>query len=82
MSPAPEHNEFLVRAIDDKNVEAEKNSNGNLVYIPIRRITEVIPEAPGRLPTIMINGRIQWYGEPINRWRFSDGSVSAPTLTK
>jgi transcriptional regulator with XRE-family HTH domain len=82
MSPACEHNEFLVRAIDDKNVEAEMNSNGNLVYIPIRRVTEVIPEAPGRLPEIVINGRIQWHGEPINRWRFFEEAVSEPTLTR
>jgi transcriptional regulator with XRE-family HTH domain len=82
MSPAGESNEFLIRAIDGKNVEAEKNSNGNLVYIPIRRVAEVIPEAPGRLPTVVINGRIQWYAEPINRWRFSEESISEPALTR
>lgn len=69
--PNHEHNRFLVRSVeDDREIVLEKTSCANLVYIPIRRITEILPASgSGKLPTLVLKGRVEWF-EEIQRWRF------------
>jgi transcriptional regulator with XRE-family HTH domain len=71
--PAHQYNEFLVRSIDDdREIVLEKTSCNNLVHIPLRRISEILPPSgSGKLPTLVLNGRVQWF-EGDQRWRFVD----------
>lgn len=71
LSPSNQNNEFRIRLIDEaeKQVELEKTSNNNIVYVPLRRIVEILPEGSGKHPTLVLKGSIRWMAD-IERWRF------------
>jgi transcriptional regulator with XRE-family HTH domain len=65
------NNLFRLRFIDDEEriVEVEKDT-GQIVHIPLRRISEVLPSAPPHnLPTLVLRGNLAWFPE-TQRWRF------------
>lgn len=56
-------NSFVICGIDDdeRTVELQKDS-GHHVWIPIRRILEVLPAPPmHKQATLVLNGRVQWF---------------------
>jgi transcriptional regulator with XRE-family HTH domain len=73
LNPAtgPFNNSFRLRFIDDdeRQIEVEKDT-GQIVHIPMRRISEVLPPAPPHnLPTLVLSGQVVWFPE-TQRWRF------------
>jgi transcriptional regulator with XRE-family HTH domain len=65
------NNWFTLRFIDDdeRQIEVEKDT-GQIVHIPVRRISEILPEAPPHnLPTLVLSGQVVWFPE-TERWRF------------
>jgi len=66
-------NRFTICAIDDdeRSLELEKD-NGDHVWIPIRRVREVLPPRPmHKQATLVLNGRVQWFERRNgNGWEF------------
>jgi transcriptional regulator with XRE-family HTH domain len=61
----PCRNHFTIVGIDDddRTVELRKDS-GHHVYIPIRRIVEVLSTpSTQKSATLVINGRVEWFSE-------------------
>jgi hypothetical protein len=54
MPPERVLDELLVRCVDESLLEVEKLSNRQLVEIPVRRLTEVVPTSSGAPPTIRL----------------------------
>ena len=63
-------NRFRVHSLSaaQHTINFEKD-NGDMVEVPIRRIREFLPATAPKLPTLVLDGRVQWL-EDIQRWRF------------
>jgi hypothetical protein len=70
MPPDHEFNDFLLKAVDENNATFEKLSNNQELYVPIRRIAEVLPETPSSLPIIQLKGSLQWSANK-RLWQFA-----------
>jgi len=66
-------NRFTILCIDDdeRTLEIEKD-NGDHVWIPIRRISEVLPAPPMKKQgTLVLNGFVKWFERPNGSgWEF------------
>lgn len=63
-------NRFRVHSLspDEHTINFEKD-NGDMVEVPVRRIREFLPATAPKLPTFVLDGRVQWF-EDTQRWRF------------
>jgi transcriptional regulator with XRE-family HTH domain len=65
-------NSFTVHSIseDDRIVTFQKD-NGDGVYVPVRRIRELVPAVAPKLPLFVLDGHVQWHPDVL-RWRFAE----------
>jgi hypothetical protein len=67
--PDCQFNRFRVRSVDAGVVTLEKESNRQSVTVPLHRIEDILPGSHDGLPTLLLNGRLQWITAP-QVWRF------------
>jgi hypothetical protein len=67
--PDCQFNRFRVRSVDAGVVTLEKESNRQSVTVPLHRIEDILPGGCDGLPTLLLNGRLQWITAP-QVWRF------------
>jgi transcriptional regulator with XRE-family HTH domain len=67
----PDHlyNRFLLREVNESIVTFEKQSNKQYLYVPTRRISEVLPATPDSMPVVLLKGSLSWSGQK-KLWQF------------
>ena len=58
--PAYQYNSFRVTDVGTGTVTFHKDSNLQDVHVPAQRIEDVLEAGPRELPTVLVNGRLQW----------------------
>jgi pyrimidine deaminase RibD-like protein len=61
--------DFQIDAFHPNQVVIRKLSTSHMVSIPLTRVSEILWGFPNELPTLILNGRIQWVTIPME-WRF------------
>src|ERR1039458_32960 len=69
MVPACQYNSFRVKNVESGVVTFEKDSNRQSLNVPAQRIEALLGAAPQELPTVLLDGRLQWITLP-EVWRF------------
>ena len=69
MIPECPYNSFRVKSVDSGVVTLEKDSNRQTLTVPAQRIEDVLAGGSGEVPTLLLNGRLQWITVP-EVWRF------------
>jgi len=69
MIPECQYNSFHLKSIDSGVVTLEKDSNRQTLTLPTQRIEDVLAGGPDEVPTVLVNGRLQWITAP-EVWRF------------
>jgi len=67
--PTPQHKTFRVKSVESGIVTVEKDSNRQTLIVPSQRVEDVMHAEPPELPTVLLNGRLQWITIP-EVWRF------------
>ena len=72
---------FYINGVGEAEVGFSKRSNGDLVTVDLRKITEITPPAENTAH-IRVLGRVVWHAD-IKRWRFAPtGSVGRTPLER
>ncbi len=74
--PACQYDIFSVEKLEGSAVTLNKSSTDEYVALPLKRVAEVLPDALDELPTLALNGRLQWLTIP-QRWKFFPESPEA-----
>ncbi len=67
--PTCQYDSFRVKEVASELVTFEKLSNQQTLTVPAQRIEDVLGAAPPELPTVLLNGRLQWITVP-QVWKF------------
>jgi hypothetical protein len=60
---------FRVKSVESGIVTLEKDSNRQTLTVPAQRVEDVMHAEPPELPTVLLNGRLQWITPP-EVWHF------------
>lgn len=80
MVPTWQYNSFHVKSVEAGVVMLEKDSNHQSLTVPVQRIEDVLGGGPDELPTLLLNGRLQWITVP-EVWRFFPEKPSSGDVT-
>jgi hypothetical protein len=69
MIPECQYNSFHLKSVDPGVVTLEKDSNRQTLTVPSQRIEDVLAGGVDEIPTVVLNGRLQWITVP-EIWRF------------
>jgi transcriptional regulator with XRE-family HTH domain len=58
--PERARDRFWVREVDESVVQLEKHSNDQILRIPLRRVSEILPATSVTPPTIVLRGSLEW----------------------
>jgi len=64
-----QYRNFRVKSVESGIVTLEKDSNRQTLTVPAHRVEDVMHAEPPELPTVLLNGRLQWITIP-EVWRF------------
>jgi hypothetical protein len=64
-----QYKNFHVKSVESGIVTLEKDSTRQTLTVPAQRVEDVMHAEPPELPTVLLNGRLQWITIP-EVWRF------------